>query len=44
MAIPSATGVGEVEKFVEVDIKIGFGKDAQLAVIVFFPDIPVIEF
>ncbi len=44
MAVPPATGVGDVKEFVEVDIEIGFGEDAQFFIIIFFPDIPVIEF
>ncbi len=38
MAVPAAAGVGEVEGVVEVDVEIGFGGDAQGAVIVFVPD------
>jgi hypothetical protein len=38
-AIPSSTGVGQIKHLIEIDIEIGFADDAQLAVVVFFPDV-----
>ncbi len=38
VAVPAAAGIGEVEGFVEINVKIGLCGDAQRAVIVFLPD------
>ena len=33
MSVPAATGVGEVEDFVEVEVEVGFGEDAVVGII-----------
>ena len=33
MSVPAATGIGKVEHLVEVEIEVGFGKDAVVGVV-----------
>lgn len=44
VAVPAATGVGEVEEVVEVDVEVGLGEEAEFFVGVFFPDVAVVIF
>ena len=43
-AIPPAAGIGEVEHIIKIHIEIGLADDAEIAVVVFLPQVAVVVF
>lgn len=41
-AVPPAACVGKVKNLIKINVEVGFTNDIQLAVVVFFPDVPAV--